>query len=63
MHENTWGRVKFLVNLIFTKLEKFDGPLVKGGGMGVYMGRGSYIHNINYVCGGIYGTRINGILR
>ena len=47
MHENTWGRVKFLVNLIFTKLEKFDGPLVKEGGMGVYMGRGSYIHNIN----------------
>ena len=39
MHENTWGRVKFLVNLIFTKLEKFDGPLVKGGGMGVYTGR------------------------
>ena len=39
--------MKFLVNLIFTKLEKFDGPLVKGAGMGVYMGRGSYIHNIN----------------
>ena len=33
MHENTGGRVTFLVNLIFSRLEKFDGLIF---GEGVY---------------------------
>ena len=71
MHENAWGRVAFLVNLMFCKLDKFNGPIF---GEGAYM-RGAYIRDINwltylgaYIQGGgvgwglIYGESINRIL-
>ena len=35
MHENTCGRVKFLVNLMFRRLDKFDGPIFGGEYIGV----------------------------
>ena len=39
MHENTRGRVKFLVNLMFRRLDTFDGPIFGGGGFfGLYSG-------------------------
>ena len=38
MDENTWGRVKFLVNLMFCRLDKFDGPVFERGEEGIYMG-------------------------
>ena len=30
MHENTWRRVAFLVNLMFRRLDKFDGLIFEG---------------------------------
>ena len=30
MHENTRGRATFLVNLMFRRLDKFDGPIIAG---------------------------------
>ena len=52
MHENTWGRVTVLVNLMFCRLDKFDG---------LYSGRrayiqGTYIRDVNWVTylGGVY---------
>ena len=48
MHENTSGRVTFLVNLMFSKLDKFDGPISEGAfirGSGV----GAYIRDVNWV--------------
>ena len=44
MHENTRGRVIFLVNLMFRRLDKFD----EGGGGGAYI-RGAYIGDVNWV--------------
>ena len=40
MHESTWGRVKFLVKLMFCRLGKFDGPKVGGASIlgGLYSG-------------------------
>ena len=29
MHENTWGRVTFLVNLMFCRLGRFDGSIFR----------------------------------
>ena len=40
MHENTLGRLTFLVKSMFRRLDKFDGPISQGGGEG---GRGAYI--------------------
>ena len=41
MHENTRGRVIFLANLMFRRLDKFDagGPYI----------RGAYIRDVNWV--------------
>ena len=41
MHENTRGRVIFLANLMFRRLDKFD----EGG---AYI-RGAYIRDVNWV--------------
>ena len=30
MHENTWERVTFLINLMFSRLDNFDGPIFEG---------------------------------
>ena len=46
MHENTWERVTFLVNLMFRRLDKLDGSLFReayilrggGGEGGLYLG-------------------------
>ena len=76
MHDNTWERVTFLVNLMVGKLDKFDGPMF-GGEMKLYKwpGRGgSYICDVNCLIyflgvayiqggGGWYRGSINGILR
>ena len=35
MHENTRGRVTFLINVMFSRLDKFDEPIIRGG---VYSG-------------------------
>ena len=58
MHENTWGRVTFLVKLIFRRLDKFDGSVFF---LGAYIGGGSYIWDANWVIyffggggGGVY---------
>ena len=67
MLENTWGRVTVLVNLMFCRLDKFDGLY---SGRGAYI-QGTYIQDVNWVTylggvysvGLIYGERINGILR
>ena len=49
MLENTGGRVTFLVNLMFRRLDKFDGPIF-GWGWGWRRGR---------ICGGcIFGMFI-----
>ena len=72
MHENTLGRVTFFVNLMFRRLDKFDGPMfgVGSGGGGVRIYEGAYIRDANWVTylggvysgGGVYtGGRINGI--
>ena len=69
MDENTWGRVKFLVNLMFCRLDKFDGPVFERGEEGIYMG--AYIRDSNWVTylvsvysvGFYTGGLINGILR
>ena len=61
MHENTRRRVTFLVNLMFSRLDKFNGPMFGGrriyGGLifGILIGLhiwGEYIR----------GGRINGVL-
>ena len=48
MHENTWGRVTFLVTLMFCRIEKFDRH--------VFRGWGAYISDVNWVTnlGGVY---------
>ena len=56
MDENTWGRVKFLVNLMFCRLDKFDGPVFEGGEEGIYMG-GLYS---GFYLGYIFSERIFG---
>ena len=44
MHEKTWGRVKFLINMMFSRLNKLDGPIFEGvyirgdGGGGLIFG-------------------------
>ena len=44
MHENTLGRLTFLVKSMFRRLDKFDGPISQGGGEGgregIYTGGG-----------------------
>ena len=44
MHENTLGRLTFLVKSMFRRLYKFDGPISQGGGEGgrggIYTGGG-----------------------
>ena len=44
MHKNTCGRVTFLVNLMFSRLDRFDGPIFGGGHI-----RGAYIWDVNWV--------------
>ena len=44
MHENTCGRVNFLINLMFSRLDKFDGPIFEGA----YV-REAYIRDVNWV--------------
>ena len=51
MHENTWGRVTFLVKLIFCRLDKFDGSVFF---LGAYIGGGSYIWVIFGMLIGLY---------
>ena len=68
MYENNSGRVTFLINLMFSRLDKFDGPIFEGA----YI-RGAYIQDNNwvkYLGAYIRGRglinergRINGILR
>ena len=70
MHENTRGRVTFLVNLMFRRLDKFDGPIFGGGwGCGHIYG-GAYIWDANWftylrgvysggVLTGFYGVFLN----
>ena len=64
MHENTWERVTILVNLMFRRLDKFDGPIFGEGG-GIY---GGFIFGLLIGLhirgrGRIFGGRIKGILR
>ena len=44
MHENTLGRLTFLVKSMFRRLDKFDGPISQEGGEGgrggIYTGGG-----------------------
>ena len=41
MHGNTWGRVKFLVNMMFGRLDKFDWLIFEGAYIwGVGLGEG-----------------------
>ena len=51
MHENTSGRLTFLVKSMFRRLDKFDGPIFggRGGGLGVYSGSGAYIPGGEYI--------------
>ena len=44
MHENTWGRVTFSVNLMFIRLDKFDGPIFAGAYIRV-----TYIPDVSWV--------------
>ena len=32
MHENSWGWVTFLINVMLSKPYKFDGSILEGGG-------------------------------
>ena len=43
MHENTWGWVTFLINLMLSTLNKFDGPILEGEGGLLYGGVYVYI--------------------
>ena len=74
MHDNTWERVTFLVNLMVGKLDKFDGPIFGGERWSYISGAGgAYICDVNcviYFWGGSvysgvgwYSGSINGILR
>ena len=45
MHKKTWGRLTFLLNLMFSSLDKFDGPIFNGD----YLQWGTYIQNVNWV--------------
>ena len=46
MHENTCGRVTFLVNLMFRRLDKFDGPIF--GWLYIWREKGeAYIQDVN----------------
>ena len=51
----------FLVNLMFRGLDKFDGPIIEGGGRRAYIRDANWV---TYIWGSLYtGGRINGILR
>ena len=41
MYENTRGRVTFLVDLMFRRLGKFDGP--------IFREKGACVQNVNWV--------------
>ena len=76
MHENAWGRVTFLVTLIFGRLDTFDGSIF-GGGRNICGEGGSYIQDVTRlnICGtyiwdslykggvitGFYSTLINAL--
>ena len=49
MHENTWGRVTFLVNLMFRKLKNLMGSYSRGRIYGGGVGLGAYIRDVNQV--------------
>ena len=55
MHENTGGRVTFLVNLMFRRLDKFDG-LIYAGGRGAYIQGRADILDVNWITylGGVF---------
>ena len=60
----------FLANLMFCRLDNFDGPIFGSGGKGGYMGGLMFGMLIRLrICGAhirgglIYGGRINGVLR
>ena len=58
MYENTCGRVTFLVDLMFGRLDKFDGLIFggRGGGEHIFGGGGGYIWDVNWVTylGGVH---------
>ena len=48
MYEETWVTVTFLANLMFCRLNKFDGLIFGGGGAGrIY--RRAYFQDVNWV--------------
>ena len=48
IHVDTWVTVTFLVNLMFRRRNKFDGPIYEGGDAGsIY--RGAYFQDVNWV--------------
>ena len=44
MHENTQGSVTFFINLVFSRLEKFDGSRFEGA----YI-QGAYIWDVDWI--------------
>ena len=58
MHENTGGRVTFLVNLMFCRLDKLDGPIFEKGGVhtgGLIFGMLTGLHTWGvYIREGLY---------
>ena len=56
MHDNTWERVTFLVNLMVGKLDKFDGPIFGGERWSYISGAGGLIFAmliVLYIFGGV----------
>ena len=51
MHENTLGRVTFLVNLLFRRLGKVDGPILRRREREAYVHiyGGTFIRVVNWV--------------
>ena len=49
MQGNTWRRVVFLVNLMFHRLDKFDGPIIGEGSGRIYECGGGLYRDVNWV--------------
>ena len=50
MHENTCGRLTFFINLMFSRLDKFDGIYIQGNRGGLIFGILIGLH----IWGGVY---------